>query len=120
MKPSLCSWPSGAESPASVVRRIYRNILLQGGTASPKGVGVILIAPHYTSRPRVSAAQAAAAEQQGNTFLSPLQAPRRLSGDERPSEAAPFNSANAKPPRRSSEAEQRTDLLLAGGGPHEA
>ena len=31
-----------------------------------------------------SAAQAgAAAEQQGNTFLSPLQAPRRLSGGER-------------------------------------
>ena len=77
MKPSPCSWPSGAESPAS--------------------------------RPRVSAAQAAAAEQQGNTFLSPLQAPRQLSGGERPSEAALSYSANAKPPRKSSEAEQRTD-----------
>ena len=81
MKPSPCSWPSGAENPASP--------------------------------PRVSAAQAAAAEQQGNTFLSPLQAPRQLSGGER-QRGGTLQLGQREASPEFSEAEQRTDTLSEG------
>ena len=66
------------------------------------------------------AAQARSAERQGNTFPSSFPGPAPTEPGASDSEEALSNLADASLPGVPTEAEQRSNSLSRGGGPHEA